>query len=67
MKHTKELQAKKKDELKKMLREARDELLTLQLDNTRRKLNNTRGIFHKRKHIARILTKIKEQEGEAGK
>ena len=62
MKHSKELRGRKTAELRKMLAEAKNELFTLRLDNERRKLNNTRMIFHTRKKIARILTVIKEQE-----
>lgn len=62
MKHTKILEGKNQNELMKILTDARKDLFTMRIDNERKKLNNPRAIFHKRKEIARMLTKIKELE-----
>jgi len=58
----KDIQGKKKEELIKMVSDAKNELLTLRLDNATKKLKNTRAIFHKRKDIARVLTIMRQKE-----
>lgn len=57
-----ELTGKKRSELVKLLEDAKSELFTLGLDKVQRKLKNTSSLSHKRKEIARILTKMKEME-----
>jgi len=47
--------------LRKDLTDARAEVATLVLDNTMKKLKNTRSIFLKRKEIAKLLTILTEQ------
>ena len=54
------LLGKNKNELQKMLEDARREFFNLRLDNSQRKLKNTSSLTTKRKEIARILTKIRE-------
>ncbi|HSW97998.1 MAG TPA: 50S ribosomal protein L29 [Candidatus Saccharimonadales bacterium] len=54
------LLGKSKNELVKMLVDARKELFNLRLDNSQRKLKNTSSLTTKRREIARILTKIRE-------
>jgi ribosomal protein L29 len=61
-KDKKELFAKSEKELRKCLKEAREALFTLNLDNRQNKLKNTRQIFWKKKEIALILTALKEKE-----
>ena len=61
-KDKKELFAKSEKELRKGLKEAREALFTLNLDNRQNKLKNTRQIFWKKKEIAFILTALKEKE-----
>lgn len=53
------------NELKTLLKEAREVLFSLRLDKEQNKLQNLRSIFHKRKEIARILTEIKRKEIKA--
>lgn len=60
----KELHAKDAVELKKMLRDGHDLLLSLKLDREQNKLKNTRGIFNTRKTIAVIKTILKGKEGQ---
>jgi ribosomal protein L29 len=55
----KELQAKTKNELEKLLKEAREELIKLKLDFTQNKLQNTRMLFWKKKEIAVLQTFLK--------
>ena len=50
------------EELKSILKEAKDALFSLRLEKAQNKLKNLRSIFLKRKEIARILTEIKEKE-----
>ena len=54
------LQGKNKNELQKLLEDARGELFALRIDNSQRKLKNTSSLTIKRKEIARILTRIRE-------
>lgn len=58
----KEISGKNEKELKDLLKEKRDELSNLKLDNKQNKLKNTRSIFNVRKDISRILTVLKERE-----
>jgi len=58
----KEIFAKSEKELKKALKEAKEALFNLMLDNKQNKLKNTRSIFWKKKEIAFILTALKEKE-----
>jgi ribosomal protein L29 len=61
-KEKKELFTKSEKELRKTLKEAREALFNLNLDNRQNKLKNTRQLFWKRKEIAFILTALKEKE-----
>jgi ribosomal protein L29 len=61
-KDKKELFTKSEKELRKALKEARESLFNLNLDNRQNKLKNTRQIFWKKKEIALILTALKEKE-----
>ena len=58
----KELFTRSEKELRKALKEAKEALFNLVLDNGQNKLKNTRQIFWKRKEIALILTALKEKE-----
>lgn len=58
----KELHVKTALELKTALKEAKEELFSLRLQKTQKKLKNLRSIFEKRKDIAKILTILKEKE-----
>lgn len=58
----KELVSKSEKELRDLLREKKEDLFKLNLDNKQNKLKNTRGIYNTRKEIARILTLIREKE-----
>ena len=49
-------------ELKKELNEGMSILYDLRLEKSQSKLKNVRSIFHKRKEIARLKTKIREIE-----
>lgn len=59
---TKEISGKDEKELKDLLKEKRQELFNLNLDNKQNKLKNTRSIFNTRKDMARILTLIREKQ-----
>jgi ribosomal protein L29 len=61
-KDKKELFTKSEKELRKALKEAREALFNLNLDNKQNKLKNTRQIFWKKKEIALILTSLREKE-----
>lgn len=61
-KEKKELFSKTADELKNLLKEARNELFDLKLSLAQNKLKNVKEVFFKRKQIAMILTAIKEKE-----
>jgi len=58
----KEISVKDEKELKDLLKEKRQELFNLNLDNKQNKLKNTRSIFNTRKDMARILTLIREKQ-----
>jgi ribosomal protein L29 len=60
----KELHAKESSELRKMLKDGHELLLSLKLDREQNKLKNTRGIFHTRKSIAIIKTILRGKEGQ---
>lgn len=60
----KELHAKDAPELRKMLKDGHELLLSLKLDREQNKLKNTRGIFNTRKSIAIIKTILKGKEGQ---
>ena len=61
-KDKKELFAKSDKELKKILAEAREAVLDINLDLKQNKLKNTRSLFWKRKEIALIKTALREKE-----
>ena len=61
-KDKKELFTRSEKELRKVLKEARDALFNLGLENKQNKLKNTRQIFWKKKEIAWVLTALKEKE-----
>jgi len=61
-KDKKELFTRSEKELRKALKEAREALFALNLDNRQNKLKNTRQLFWKKKEIALILTALKEKE-----
>jgi large subunit ribosomal protein L29 len=50
------------DELRKSLRDAREELYTLRLDKVQFKLKNTSSLRVKRDDIARLQTVLKQKE-----
>jgi ribosomal protein L29 len=62
IKEKKQLKEKSLGELKVALKEAKSALFSLNLDQSQRKLKNTRSIFFKRKEIAVILTEINRKE-----
>ena len=61
-KDKKELFAKSNIELKKILSEAREAVLDINLELKQNKLKNTRSLFWKRKEIALIKTALREKE-----
>ncbi|MBI4097180.1 MAG: 50S ribosomal protein L29 [Candidatus Levybacteria bacterium] len=61
-KDVKELHTKSKEELKKMLTEAKDALFSYQMDHQQMKLKNTRSLSMKRKDIARIASILRGKE-----
>ncbi|HEX8932039.1 MAG TPA: 50S ribosomal protein L29 [Patescibacteria group bacterium] len=61
-KEIKDLQTKTMVELKKLLKDAATNLVTLKLDHQQSKLSNTRSIFNVRKQIAIIKTIMKVKE-----
>ena len=61
-KDKKELFTRSEKELRKALKEAKEALFNLVLDNRQNKLKNTTQIFWKKKEIALILTALKEKE-----
>lgn len=61
-KDKKELFTKSEKELRKALKEAREALFNLNMDNRQNKLKNTRQIFWKKKEITLMLTALKEKE-----
>ncbi len=64
MKHIqmKELEKKTRVELAQLIKEAKEALFTLRLDNETKKLKNTSSITLKRKEIARLLTAVNLKE-----
>ncbi len=62
----KDLQTKTLQELKKLLKEGHDNLLSLQLDLKQGKLKNTKSFLLKRKERAIIKTMIREKEENNG-
>lgn len=58
----KELHSKDAVELRKMLKDGHELLLSLKLDREQNKLKNTRGIFNTRKNIAIIKTILRGKE-----
>lgn len=60
----KELRAKTREELKKILEEAKESLYGFNLERVNRKLKNVSQIRKARHEIARILTILKEKETE---
>lgn len=62
MQDKKDLQTKADIELKKMLKEAHESLLTLQLEKAQNKLQNTSSLSAKRNEIAVLKTILKEKE-----
>ncbi|OGH23568.1 MAG: 50S ribosomal protein L29 [Candidatus Levybacteria bacterium RIFCSPLOWO2_01_FULL_38_13] len=61
-KQKKELFLKTKEELKALLKDARNDLFNLRQDLFQKKLKNLRAVFLKRKEIAQILTALREKE-----
>lgn len=61
----KELRAKTKEELKKILDETKESLYGFNLERVNRKLKNVSQIKKARHVIARILTILKEKEAKA--
>lgn len=61
----KELHGKEASELKKMLKDGHELLLSLQLDRQQNKLKNTRAVFTTRKNIAIIKTILKGKEEQS--
>lgn len=58
----KQLHTKTMEELRVLLKEVRDALLSLRFEKAQKKLQKTREIFEKRKDIARIATVLREKE-----
>lgn len=58
----KELQTKTSQELRKLLKDAEDMLLSLKLDKEQARLKDTRSLFWKRKEIAVLKTFMKAKE-----
>lgn len=58
----KDISGKNENELKELLKEKREELFKLKLDNKQNKLKNTRSIYNTRKDVSRILTLIREKD-----
>jgi ribosomal protein L29 len=63
-KDKRELHTKTEDELKTVLKTAREDLDKLKIENFQKKLKNTSSLNSKRKEIAQILTILKEKEFE---
>ena len=61
------LHAKTLEELKTLLKEAKDALYLLKLEKSQNKLKNLRSIFWKRKEIAQVATIINEKDLPAGR
>ena len=58
----KELHTKSAAELRKMLKDGHELLMSLKLDREQNKLKNTRGMFNTRKNIAIIKTILNGKE-----
>ncbi|MDP2649581.1 MAG: 50S ribosomal protein L29 [bacterium] len=58
----KELHSKTIKELEAALKEAKDQLFSIKLEQASKKLKNLRSIFEKRKDIAKIMSILKEKE-----
>lgn len=63
VKDIKELHTKTVVELKKLLKDAEVELLSLKLDHKQAKLKNVRSISTRRREIAILKTILREKEG----
>ncbi|GDX62361.1 hypothetical protein LBMAG33_6710 [Candidatus Levyibacteriota bacterium] len=61
-KEKKDLKEKSITELKQLLLDAKEILFTMRLDKVQYKTKNMRGVFNKRKDIAKIMTQIREKE-----
>ena len=61
-KEKKDLFTKSSNELGKLLSEAREDLVNLNLEKVQNKLKNQRSIFMKRKEIALIATALREKK-----
>lgn len=57
-----ELKNKNKEELPVLLKEAKNQLAKLRLEQASKKLKNVRQLFFQRKRIAVLLTLISEKE-----
>lgn len=57
-----ELKNKNKEELPVLLKEAKNQLAKLRLEQASKKLKNVRQLFFQRKKIAVLLTLISEKE-----
>ncbi len=64
LKIKKEIHNKTIEELKMMLKNAKDDLFKLSMDHAQKKLKNTKNLFWKKKEIAVILSILKEKEFE---
>lgn len=58
----KDIKNRNVEELKGLLKEAKDALFNFRLEKAQNKLKNTSAISLKRKEIARVLTSIREKE-----
>ena len=61
-KETQDLRNKNIEELKVLLKEARNELTKIRLELAAKKLKNVRQLFFQRKRIALLLTLIRQKE-----
>jgi ribosomal protein L29 len=61
-KDKKELHSKSLQELRKVVTDAKDAVVSLRLDKSQNKLKNTSSLSLKRKEIAQILTIIRMKE-----
>ncbi len=60
----KELHNKTKEELQKLLTDARDALFSLSMEKEQMKLTDTRSLKRKRTEIAQILTALARKEND---
>lgn len=63
----KELNIKTEVELKNLLKEARNLLFSLKVEQSQGKLKNKKSVFTKRKEIAFLLTILRQKELMKGK